>query len=142
MLSSWFRSTFLRVFKFLQIKEGGSRFWREPNLHRVSIIWSPILHFNFKSFMVPYLSSFIWFQCIVYDPGLLFSEFSNFYKLKSSDVISGENQFWGMPELFDPPFCIAISKVLSIEVLRLALDFNPFYMIQEYFYQKLQISRN
>ena len=80
---------FLRVIKFLQIKEGGPNFWGEPILQNVWIIWSPILYFNLKSFLDSNSSSFIRFQCILYDPGLLLSGFSNLYKLKSGDLISG-----------------------------------------------------
>ena len=89
MHSAWFRSTFLRVLKFLQIKEGGPNFWVEPILQKVWIIWSPLLYFNFKSFMDPNSSSFIRFQCILHDSGVLFSESWNFYKLKRGDLISG-----------------------------------------------------
>ena len=112
MYSAWFRSTFLRVLKFLQIKEGGPNFWEEPILQNVWIIWSPLLYFNFKSFLDPNSLSFIRFQWILYDSGRLFSGFSNFYKLKMGDLISGGNQFCRMSELFCPPICISIVKVL------------------------------
>ena len=92
MHSAWFRSTFLRVLKFLQIKEGGPNFWGEPILQNVWIIWSPLLYFNFKSFLDPNSSPFISFQCILYDSGVLLSESWNFYKLKRGDLISGGNQ--------------------------------------------------
>ena len=158
MHSTWFSSSFLRVLKFLQIKEGGSNFWREPILQNVWItcsrllyfdlknfldpnsssiikfqcilhdwralfsefwnsyklkrggrnfweesilqkVWiisSPLLYFNIKSIMEPNFSSFIRFQCILHDSGVLFSEVWNFYKLKRGDLISGGNQFCGM----------------------------------------------
>ena len=89
MHSAWFRKTFLRVVKFLQIKEGGSNFWGQPILQKAWIIWSPIVYFNFKSFMDPNVLVFIRFQCILHDSGVLFSEFWNFYKLKRGDLISG-----------------------------------------------------
>ena len=142
MHSAWFRSTFLGVLKYLQIKEGGPNFWMEPILQKVWIIWSPLLYFNFKSFMDPNSSSFIRFQCILHDSGVLFSESWNFYKLKRGDLISGENQFCRKSELFGPPFCISILEVLSTEFLRHSLDFNAFCMIQEYFSQSLEISTN
>ena len=82
-------NTFPRVLKFLQIKEGWTNFWGEPTLQNVWILWSPILYFNLKSFLDSNSSSFIRFQCILYDPGLLLSGFSNLYKLKSGDLISG-----------------------------------------------------
>ena len=74
MHSAWFRSTFLRVLKFLQIKEGGPNFCGEPILQKLWIIWSPLLYFNFKSFRDPNSSSFIRFQCILHDSEGFFSE--------------------------------------------------------------------
>ena len=72
MHSAWFRSTFLRVFKFLQIKEVGRNFWGEPMLQKVWIMCSPLLYFNLKSWMDTISSSFIRFQCILHDSGVLF----------------------------------------------------------------------
>ena len=82
MHSAWFSSTFLRVLKFLEIKEGGRNFWGKPFLQKVWIIWSLLLYFNFKSFIDPNILSFIRFQFILYDWVVLFSESSNFYKLE------------------------------------------------------------
>ena len=107
----WFRSTFLRVLKFLQIKDGGLNFWWEPILQKVWIIWSPLLYFNFKSFLDPNSLSFIRFQCILDDSRVLFSELSNFYKLKRGDLISGGNQIWRKSQLFGSHFCISILKI-------------------------------
>ena len=90
MYSAWFRSTFLRVLKFLEIKEGGPNFWGEPILQNVWIIWSTLLFFNFKSFLDPNSSSFIRFQSILHEGGRLFSESWNFYKLKRG----GPNLWW------------------------------------------------
>ena len=142
MHSAWFRSTFLRVLKFLQIKEGGPNFWVEPILQKVWIIWSPVLYLNFKGFMDPNFLSFIRFQWISYDSGVLFSESWNFYKLKRVDLISGGNKFWRMSELSGPPLCISILKVLWNQIHRHSLDFNPFCMIHEYFPQSLEICIN
>ena len=94
-----------------KLKRGGSNFWGDPILENVRIIWSPLLYFNFKSFLDPNSLSFIAFQCILHDSGVLFSESWNFYKLKRGDLISGGNQFCRMSELFGPPFCISILKV-------------------------------
>ena len=142
MHSGWFRSTFFRVLKFLQIKEGGPNFWGEPILQKVWMIWCPLLYWNFKSFVDPNSSSFIRFQCILDDSEALFSESWNFYKWKRGDLISGGNQFWRKSEMFGPPFCISILKVLQIQILRHSLDFNAFCMIQDYFFQSLEISSN
>ena len=137
-----FSSTFLIVLKFLQIKDGVPNFWGEPILQKVWIIWSPFLYFNFKSFMDPNSSSFTRSQCILHDWRALFSEPWNFYKLKMGDPISGGNQFCRKSELFGPPFCISILKVLWTQIHRHSLDFNAFCMIQEYFSQSLEISTN
>ena len=50
------------------------------------------------------------------------------------------SQFSGKSELFGPPFCISILKVLQTQILRPSLDFNVFCMIQEYFFQSLELS--
>ena len=142
MHSAWFRSTFLRVLKFLQIKEGGPNFWVEPILQKVWIIWSPLLYFNFKCFQDLNSLSFIRFQCILHDSGVLFSEPWNFYKLKRGDLISGGNQFCRKSELFGPPFCISILKVLLTRIHHHSIDFNPFCMIEGYFSQSLEMSKN
>ena len=109
---AWFRSYFLRVLKFRQIREWGSNFWVEPILQKVWIVWSSLLHFSFKSFMDPSSSSFIRFQCILHGSGVIFSEFWNFYKLKKGDLISG-----GKPILL---------KVLIIWSSLLYLNFKSF----------------
>ena len=158
MHSACFRSTFFRVLKFLQIKEGGPNFWGEPILQKVWIIWSPLLYFNFKSFVDPNSSSFIRSQCILHDWGVIFSESWNFYKfekgdlvsvgnqfcrkLKRGDLISGGNQFCRKSELIGPPFCISILKVLWTQIHCNLLDFNGFCIIQEYFSESLEISTN
>ena len=51
MHSAWFRSTFVRVLKFQEIKEKEPNFLGEPVLQKVWMIWSPLLYFNFKSFV-------------------------------------------------------------------------------------------
>ena len=137
MHSTRFRSTFLRVLKFLQTKEGGLNFLGEPILQKVGIIWSPLLYFNFKSFTDQNSSSFIGFQCILHDSGVLFSKSLSFYKLKKGNLISWGNQFCRKSALFGRPFCISILKVLQTKILRHLLDFNAFCMIQAYFSQSL-----
>ena len=195
---AWFWSTFLRFFKFLQIKEGGTNFWGKPILQKVWIIWSPLHYFKSKSFLNLNSSSFIKFQCILHDSGVIFSESRNFYKLKrgdpilqkvwiiwspllyfnfesflnpnslsfirfqyilhdwgasfaeplniyklkTGDLIYGGNQFCRKFELFGPLLCISILKVFWAQILRHSLDFNASCMIQEYFSQSLEISTN
>ena len=69
--SAWMRKAFLRVLKFLQIKEGGPNFWVEPILQDVWIIWSSLLYLNLTSAMDPNSSSFIRFQSILQESGRL-----------------------------------------------------------------------
>ena len=117
MDSAWFRSTFLRVLKFLQIEEWGPNFLGEPILQNGWTICSPLLDLNVKSFMKPNSLSFIRGQCILHDSGALFSETWNFYKLKMGNLISWGNQFCRMSELFGLPFWISILKVLWSQIL-------------------------
>ena len=93
------------------LKRGEFSFWGEPICQNVWIIWSPLLHLNFKSFLDPNYSSFIRFQSILHESGRVSSESWNFCKLKWRDLISGLNQFCRMCELFGPPICISILKV-------------------------------
>ena len=80
------------------------------------IISSPLLYFNFKSFMDPNSSSFIRSQSILHDWRVLFSESWNFYKLKKGDLISGGKQFCRKSELFGHPCCIWYLKVLWTQI--------------------------
>ena len=137
MHCGWLRNNFLRVLKFLQIKDGGPNFWGKSILQKVWIICSPLLYFNFKSFKYRISSSFMRFQCILHDSGVLFSGSWNFFKLKSRDLISGGNQFCRVSELFGSLFCISILKILFTK-----LPFNGFCLIEEYLSQTFEISTN
>ena len=138
MHSAWFRSTFLRVLKFLQIKDGGPNFWGEPILQKVWIIWSPLLYLNFKSFVDSNSSSFIRFQCILHSSGVVFLESSNFYKLKSGDLISGGNQFCRKSKLFGPPFCILILNFLWTQIHCHSSDLNVLSSLRSTFLRVLK----
>ena len=142
MHSAWLMSTFLRVLKFLQVKEGGPNFWGGTNFAESLNYLVPLLYLNFKRFMDPNFLSFIRSQCILHDSGVLFSESWNFYKLKRGDLISRGNQFCRKSELFDLPFCISIIKVSWTLIFVHSLDFNAFCMIEEYFSQTFEISTN
>ena len=65
-----------------------------------------------------------------------------FIQIKEGDLISGGNQCFRKAELFGRSFYIWILKVLGTQIHCHWLDFNPFCMIQEYFYQSLEISTN
>ena len=142
MHSAWFRSTFLSVFKFLHIKEGGANFLGEPILHKVWIIWSPLLYFNFESFMDPASLSSIKYQCIVHDSGVLFLRVLKFYQLKREDLISRRSQSCRNSELVNSPFSISILKVWRTQILCYWLDFNAFCVIQQYLSKSCEISTN
>ena len=94
MSSPWFWGTSLRVLQFLQVKEWGPIFWGEPILQKVWIIWSRLLYCIFKGFIDPNSSTFIRFQCILHEWGVLFSWSWNFYKLKRGGGEGGAS-FWG-----------------------------------------------
>ena len=97
---------FSESWNFLKLRRGGPNFCGEPILQNVGIIWSPLLYFNFESFLDPNSWPFISFQCILYDSGVLLPGFSNLYKLKRGDLISEGNQFFRICGLFGPLFCI------------------------------------
>ena len=99
-------------------QEDGANFWREPILQKIWIIWKTLLYFNFNSFTDSNSFSFIRFQCIVHDLGVLFSDSWNFNTLEKGDLISGGKQFCREYELFGPRFCISILKVLWTQILR------------------------
>ena len=101
MHSAWLRSTFLRVLKFLYIKEGdlisgGNQFCRMSQL-----FGSPFCILILKA-LSTISSPFVRFQCILHDSGVLFSEYWNFYKLKRGDLISAGNQFYRMSNYLVP----------------------------------------
>ena len=89
MLSSWFRGTFLRVLRFIKIKYGEANFWAEAIVKKVWIFWFPLLYFSFKGFLDPNSLSFIRFQFILQDAGVIFPGSWNFYKLNWWNLISG-----------------------------------------------------
>ena len=97
--------------KRVDLISGGNQFCRKW------IIPPFLLYVNFKSLMDTISSSFIRFQCILHDSGVIFSESWNFYKLKRVDLISGGNQFCRKFELFSPSFCMSTLKVWSTQSL-------------------------
>ena len=88
MHSAWFRSNFLRLSKFPQIKEGAPNFLGTTNSAETLKYLVPLLYFNFKSLKNPDSSSFIRSQSFLHHSGEPFSDLSNFPKLKSGDLIS------------------------------------------------------
>ena len=96
---------------FLKLKRGDLISGGEPILQNIWIIWSSLLYINFKGFLDPNSPSFIRFQSILHESGRVFSEFWNFYKLMSGDLISGGNQFCRMSELFGGPCYFLILKL-------------------------------
>ena len=127
---------------FCKLKMGDLISGGEPILQIVWINWSPLLYLNFKSFMDPNSSPCIRFQCIQDDSGVLFSESWNVYKLKRGNLVSGWKQFCRKSELFGPPFCISVLKVLWTQILYHALDFNAFCIIQEHYSQTFKVFTN
>ena len=111
ILHDW-RVLFSEFWNFYKLKRRGPDFWGEPILQKVSIIWSRLLYFNFKSFVDPTSLSLIRSHCIVHGWGVLFSESWNFYKLKTGVLISWGNWFCRKSQLFCQAFCISILKDL------------------------------
>ena len=134
---------FLSVLRFLKVKERGPNFWRGTNFGQcLNYLCYTVLDFNFKTFLDPNSSSFITFQCILHDPGVLFSESWNFYISGRVDLISGVNQLCTISELFGSPFCIWILKVLWTQIFCHSLQISHFCMNKEYFSQSAEISLN
>ena len=142
MHSAWFSSSFLRVLKFLLIKEREPNFSKELILKKVWIIWSALLYFKFKSFMDSESWSFVRYQWILHDSGIRFSDSWNLYNINREGLISRKNQLCKKSELLVPPFNIWILEVLRTQIFRHSVDFKTFYMIQKYFSQSLEISAN
>ena len=110
---------FHEPWNFYKLKRGHLISWGEPILHNVWIIWSPLLCFNFKSFMNPNSSLFIRFQCIGHVARVLFLEPWNFYKLKrGGPTLYGEPILQKVWIIWSPPFCFLILKVLWSQILR------------------------
>ena len=87
-------------------------------------------------------SSYIRLQCILHDSGVIFWKSSNFYKLRRVDVISGGTNFAESLNYLDPPSLFQFLKIWWTKIHGHLLDFNAFYMIQEYFSYSLEISTN
>ena len=142
MHSPWLRSNFPRNKDFLQIKEGRPMFLEKPILQKVWFIQSPLLYFTYKRFMDPNFSSFIIFQWVLNDSGVLFSESWNFYMVKEWG-----RSFWVEPILQQvwiiwSPLLYFNFKSFMETISSHLLDFNAFCIIQEYFSRSLEISTN
>ena len=122
MHSPWFRSTFCRVLKFLQIKEGGSSCWGNPILGTVWIICLPVQCFNFKSFMDPNSSLFIRLsrKSLLFGPPLLHLYFKRFMGQNSSSFIRFQCI---LPNFCDEPI---LQIVLIISSPLLYFNFKSF----------------
>ena len=77
-----------------------------------------------------------------YDSGVFSSEVSNFQKWKRGDLICWWSQFCRMADLFWPPFCFSILKLLRTRILRHSLHFNAFCKIQKKFSQTSEFFTN
>ena len=76
--------------KLVQFKEEGCNFSEKSIMQKVWITCSPIQYLNFTNGKDAIFWSFIRFQYILHDPGALFSESWNFYKLRSGANFSEE----------------------------------------------------
>ena len=130
MFFAWFKSTFLKLLKFIQIKEGRASSWGEPILQNSWIIWAPFLYFNFKSFKDPNSLSFIRCQCLLSNWVVLLSEIWNFYKEGGANFLEGTYSENGW--IIWSPLLYVNLKSAKDQILCNSLDFNAFYLIQEY----------
>ena len=118
---------FCRFSIFPQIKDG------EPVVQNGKVIWYSILYFNIKYLNDPNFSWFIRFQCILHDSAVLLSVFENFFKLKRGDLISSKEPILENGWLIWSPLLYFNIKLWRTQILPHLLDFNAFYMIQQYF---------
>ena len=133
---------FSKSWNFCKLRRGDLIYWGTQFCKNSELFGHPVLYFNFKGSKYLISSSLIRLQCILHDSAILFLESWNYYKLKKVNLISGGNQFCRKSELFGQSSCIWISKVLYTKVHRHSLDFNAFCIIQEEFFQSLEISTN
>ena len=90
MGSIWFTSTFFNFFKLPQVKEGRPNFLVGTNsAERLNyLVPPPILYFYSRNLKHPNSWSFIRYQWVLHDSPVLFTIFSNCFKLKRGDLIS------------------------------------------------------
>ena len=88
MSSTWFTSTFLNFFKFPQIKDGRSNFFRRTNSAERLNYLVPLLYFNCRNSKDSNSSSFITLQWVAIDSPVHLSIFWNFLILKREHLIS------------------------------------------------------
>ena len=138
MHSRWSSSSFLSFSKFPLIQEGGPKFFRETNsAKRLNYLVTPSL---FQEFEWPNSATFSRAQCILHDAAVPFSNFENFFKLKSGDIFSCGEKILQNGWIICAPFCI--SRIWMAQILSHLLDFNAFYMVQQSFYQFFKIWSN
>ena len=102
MHSRWSSSSFLSFSKFPLIQEGGPKFFRETNsAKRLNYLVTPSV---FQEFEGPNSATFSRAQCILHDAAVPFSNFENFFKLKSGDIFScGEKILQNGWIIWSPP---------------------------------------
>ena len=113
---------FSAFWKLIKLKSRGLISWGEAILQNGWIIWSPLLYFNFRSLKNTNSSSFMRFQCLLHDSGVLLSGFWNFSKLSRGTYFLEGNQLCRRAELFGPPFCILILEAWRTQILCQSLD--------------------
>ena len=139
--SGWFRSTFLRLVKFPQIRDWWDlHSWGVPILQKGWIL-SPIVYFHFKSFKGQNSLSFIRFH-VFYMIEEFFQIFRSSIKWRMGTQFLGGNQLFRTTGLFHSPFCTSFSKALRTQILRDSLGFNVYCMNQEYLSHCFEISTN
>ena len=142
MHSTWFSSTFVSFLKFSQIKEGDLVFWGNHFCRPAELLGPPFCISIWEIWGTQILGHSVDFNAFYLIQQYFGSVFLNFLKLKRGDLISWGNQFCRTAESFGPPFCILIWEIWGTQILRHSVDFNAFYMIQQYFCQFFKIFSN
>ena len=87
---------FSEFWNFNKLKRGDQIYWGDQFCRKSELFPPPphslLLYFNFKIFKEPNSLSFIRFQCTLHDSGVLFSESSNFCKLRGGG--GGVPNYW------------------------------------------------
>ena len=119
MHSEWFRSTFLRLWKFHKLKTTEPNFLGRTNsVERLSYL---VLYLNFKIFHTRIFNHSLDLNVFY----MIQEYFSQTFKISSNRSertwFSGGNHFCWTTELFGPQCCISILKVLRTQFLRHSL---------------------
>ena len=133
---------FSHIFKISSNSRGGPNFLERTNSAEQLNIWSPFCISILRIWRTQILGHSLDFQEFY----MIQQPFSRIFKI-SSNLGGGTyflwgNQFCRTVELFGPPFCISLLRILWNQILRHSLYFNQFYIIQQFPSHIFKISSN